>query len=245
VLALLLLSATGVVGSILSHVPCDSSEKAPGSAPLFRIARHNLWGYIDVEGRTVIPPRYQAARDFFEGLAPVLLAGRWGFIDTAGRMAIVPKYDAVRRFSEGFAAARAGHRWGYINRTGKWVIGPAFQTVRDFSEGLARAARWTNENCPDRQVLEETVLDGPGPCTWPYCRPGDAVAGFIDRTGRWAIAPAYPHAEDFREGRAAVLLGPYSWGYIDRTGMAVIPAVYMEAHGFSSGLAAVRSASRE
>lgn len=242
--ALLLLSVTGGVGSILSHSPCDSSEKAPGSAPLFRIARNNLWGYIDVEGRTVIPPRYQAARDFFEGLAPVLLAGRWGFIDTAGRMAIVPKFDAVRRFSEGVAAARAGHRWGYIDRMGTWTIRPGLQAAGDFREGLARVARWTKEECRDKRQRpdEESVLDGTRlcGCTLADCWPRDARVGFIDRTGRWAIAPVYRHAADFREGRAAVLLGAYSWGYIDRAGAAAIPAVYQEAGSFSGGLAAVR-----
>ena len=53
----------------------------------------------------VIPPSYQEARDFHEGLAAVKSGDRWGYVDYLGRIAIpfVHRVPEAGDFSEGFA----------------------------------------------------------------------------------------------------------------------------------------------
>jgi hypothetical protein len=67
------------------------------------------------------------------------------------------------------------------------VIEPRFQHVGLFSEGLAYAA-----------------LQGK--------KANDMRYGFIDTTGKWVIEPQFQRAENFSDGRAAVLFpSPYRW----------------------------------
>ena len=79
-----------------------------------RQERLELPGYVDARGKTVIPHRYNAARAFREGLAPVATDSRWGYIDVLGRMVLDALYDEARPFHEGLAAVRQEDRWGYI-----------------------------------------------------------------------------------------------------------------------------------
>lgn len=64
---------------------------------------HGLWGF-SLDGKQVIPPLYDAAFDFSEGLAAVSLAGRWFFIDPCGRVRIDCRgCSAVKPFRNGIA----------------------------------------------------------------------------------------------------------------------------------------------
>lgn len=69
------------------------------------------WGFIDKSGRFIIPPKYENADMFSEGLAAVQVSGKnpkWGFVDPKGNLVIPAKYDSVKRFSEGLAMVEGG-----------------------------------------------------------------------------------------------------------------------------------------
>lgn len=55
------------------------------SAGLLAVKRNDKWGYIDHNGRTIIPHKYTKAGQFSEGLAPVMLNDEWGYIDRSGK----------------------------------------------------------------------------------------------------------------------------------------------------------------
>ncbi len=63
--------------------------------------------------------------------------------------------------------------------------------------------------------------------------------GFMDRTGRVVIAPAFDDERDFFHGLAAVRL-PEKWGFIDETGKLVGTAGFDEVRDFIEDLAPVR-----
>ena len=101
----------------------------------------SAWGYVNPEGKVIIPPRFESALPFSEGLAAVAEAGRFGYIDGWGEYVIYPEFARARRFSEGLAAVVFSARWGYIDREGRFRINPLYEECADFSEGLA-AVRW-------------------------------------------------------------------------------------------------------
>src|SRR5262249_49255806 len=68
------------------------------------------WGFIDKTGSLVIPPRFESALSFSEGLAGVLLDGKWGFFDKTGTLVIENQFDWVERFSEGVAVVQRSSR---------------------------------------------------------------------------------------------------------------------------------------
>ncbi|MEP0872680.1 WG repeat-containing protein [Trichocoleus desertorum AS-A10] len=72
----------------------------------------------------------------------------------------------------------------------------------------------------------------------------DGRYGYIDTTGKTAIAPRFNVALPFSEGFAAVGVVPDAegtrWGYIDRQGQWLVEPQFASAKPFSAGLAAVR-----
>src|SRR6202034_4438536 len=100
------------------------------------VALRKKWGYIDTNGKRVVPCRFDAVTEFKEGLAAVCTNSsvenrRIGFIDRNGQMVIEPKFVDAYCFSEGLAAvavpdARDPNQWsyGFINKSGEWVIEP-------------------------------------------------------------------------------------------------------------------------
>lgn len=55
-------------------------------------------GYIDIDGKTVIPFIYDFAFYFFEGLAAVKKDGKWGYINPSGETVIPFIYDEANYF---------------------------------------------------------------------------------------------------------------------------------------------------
>lgn len=43
------------------------------------------YGFVDKMGKEVIPPKFDFAFRFQEGLAPVRINGKWGVIDKTGK----------------------------------------------------------------------------------------------------------------------------------------------------------------
>ena len=84
------------------------------------------YGFIDTTGKEVVPPKYDRADSFSEGLALVKLNYQYGFIDTTGKEVVPPKYDYAENFSDGLALVTLNDngKWGFIDTTGKEVVPP-------------------------------------------------------------------------------------------------------------------------
>ncbi len=68
----------------------------------------------------------------------------------------------------------------------------------------------------------------------------DGKWGFMDRTGRVVIAPAFDDERDFFHGLAAVEMAEGHWGYINEKGKLAIAALFDEVRDFIEELAPVR-----
>ena len=194
------------------------------------------WGYQDKSGTYVIPPQYDRAENFSEGLAVVAVKEKFGYIDSTGRVVIPLHFAHASSFSEGLALVYTTlginllgevegvwlfGRAGYVDHSGKFVIEPRFvEAAGDFSQGLAAFK--------------------PGASSW-----GTSKWGYLDRAGKWAIKPQFDIAGRFSEGMApvAVYLDKKSnrekWGYIDESGKLQIPAQFDGAGAFQGGVARV------
>ncbi|KXJ98055.1 MAG: KWG Leptospira [Acidobacteria bacterium OLB17] len=80
------------------------------------------YGFININGETIIEPQFDAANHFGEGLAAVKVKDKWGFIDAAAKFIIEPQFDETGVFSEGLASVAINGKWGFIDTTGKVVI---------------------------------------------------------------------------------------------------------------------------
>jgi hypothetical protein len=205
-------------------LPCAAQKRrVKNHAGLHPVAdAGGKWGFIDRTGRFRIPPRYNGAGQFSEGVAYAWLwegeRRRDGIVDADGMFTELPAvndyafifHDGLARFQTPMGQER---KYGYMDKTGRVVIPPQFSDSGHFSEGLA----WVS------------VLKGQ---KWLY--------GFIDKTGRIVIEPQFVfQPRDFVDGLAKVM-GQSSVGFIDHTGSFRITVEYEHSDdSFSEGLLAI------
>lgn len=179
--------------------------------------RSGKWGYINTQGRIVIPANFEFVQEqFSDGIAFVRVDGLYGYIDTTGKFLIPPTFFDAGTFHEGLAAAAVSAsldeknkillangdlHCGFINRFGHQAIAPKFTGARNFSEGLCAVQSGTK---------------------W----------GFINDRGDWILSPKYDNACPFSEGLAAAQIGD-KWGFIDKSGKFIIAPTFpaLDMHG--------------
>lgn len=59
------------------------------------VRRGKYWGYIDASGREIVPPRYDKAGLFYDGIATIGKGGRYGYLAADGHEIVPPQYRAV------------------------------------------------------------------------------------------------------------------------------------------------------
>lgn len=94
------------------------TEKYPNG---YLVRKGNRWGYLDRKGRQIIPPQFQSAWPFHEGLAAVQMNGRWGYINRSGRVVIGYKFSKPGNFRNGKAKVTYRGKRIYIDYSGKCV----------------------------------------------------------------------------------------------------------------------------
>lgn len=89
----------------------SQSGGAKQEIALFPFAEGEKAGYIDQTGRVAIPAKFDAALEFSDGLAAVLVGEDYGYIDKSGEIVVKPAYVMVGPFSEGMACVMIGEKW--------------------------------------------------------------------------------------------------------------------------------------
>ncbi len=82
-----------------------------------------VFGFIDKNGKTVIPFEYDALGTFLEGLAFACKDGKYGVIDTQNNVVAPFEYTRITSYSNGLAVAVKDGRAFCIDRYGKEVPG--------------------------------------------------------------------------------------------------------------------------
>ncbi len=160
-------------------------------------------GFINTEGKVVIPAHFLTTGYFVDGLAwAKTTLKRVGYIDKKGEWVIDPQFDAGKNFDpvSGLARTKTEGVWAYVNKIGKTMNMGDTETWGDFSEGLAKGKK-------------------------------EGKTGYYDKNGSWAIAPEYEGGRNFKNGFAAVKKGD-KWGFINKSGEWVIEAKYAGVKDF-------------
>jgi len=103
------------------------------NGPLARIDKKSKKGFIDVNGKIVIPTIYDDAQYYSEGLIAVRKKKLWGFIQKNGKMAVDFQFDAVYPFSGGYSKVKKKGKWSIINKDGKFMLPVNFDLLQDFN----------------------------------------------------------------------------------------------------------------
>lgn len=165
------------------------------------------------------------------------------------RVVIDYKFDEARDFHEGLAAvySKEDEAWGYVNNLGQMAIPFRLKIPEagDFSDGFAFVGDRYIDTAGNPAFEDKLFENGR-----EFVRGRAAVQsggrwGYIDMTGKFAIAPIFEDAKSFSpvENLAPVKVNGL-WGFINTEGVIKIPAQFTSANSFSEGLALVEHSSR-
>jgi hypothetical protein len=138
-----------------------------------------LYGYLNKQGKEVIPLKFESATDFNEGKAVVKLPdGKYELIDQNGKTLQSFSSSFVGNYSEGLMAFQQenGGKFGYMNEQGEVVIEPSFSGAQAFKNGSAVVN------------TDETFFR----------------YGLIDKTGKYVYEPGYNDISLLGENRVAL-----------------------------------------
>lgn len=172
------------------------------------------YGYIDLEGKEVIPCIYEYGSNFSEGYAVIqkstLYGKKWGVIDKLGNEILWNDTfdEIIGEVYEGKILVKKYERYTFVDIYGKKISDFKYFDINYFSEGLA--------------LVRNTEM-----------------VGYIDYKTKQIIPYKYVDGKKFKEGLAPVK-DKLTWNYIDKNGNVVIKGLYYEdATEFSEGIAAI------
>ena len=212
-------------------------------------------GYATSSGAFALPPVYDMAWPFVDGMAKVEVDKQVGFIDRTGRFVIPLQEKFIQTFLHGAALTtfESERKWGLVTRWGQEVLGARFKSLWGSDCGAFLA-------CEDREI---GIIDATGewvvPPTYEIAGGGfhhgyanvckDDRWGVIDGAGNVVLPLKWTYCEGIFEGRIAVYVGGErfpdnilkggQFGYCDLRGRLVIPAQWDEVAPFEGGIAGV------
>lgn len=189
-----------------------AEDFSDGLALVSNLNPHNLlYGYIDPQGKPVIPITYIKAQSFSEGFAAVQVTGKeWIYIDKTGKDAFGKTFAEAGNFSNGYAVVKLNGGKKYINTKGK--------IQKNAPKENAKEIKNTNSRITSFEENEK----------W----------GLIDSIGTVILAPKYDWIGPFSEGLAYAKLGTQGM-YIDTKGVQVFSIGNFAGKPFENGLAMV------
>ena len=193
------------------------------------VIKDSKYGFINEDGKLVIPCKYDEACNFYEGLAKVRTNDKLQLIDKYGNELCGEGYDEIGDFYEDRAYVKKNGKYGYINSKGECCIPLQFHYAADFTEGLARVKMKIGLR---RRILEFQKYFGNN---------NKYLYGFVDKNFSCnGIDCVYDDAQDFSEGLCGVAKNG-KYGFIDNKGNTVIPFMYDSVAPFVNGISVVKT----
>ncbi|HRH43260.1 MAG TPA: WG repeat-containing protein [Pyrinomonadaceae bacterium] len=211
------------------------------------------YGFIDKEGREIIPLIYDFADNFSGDLAKIgkfdAVSNKmiYGFINLKGEEIISATYEDALSFSNNLAVVKSQGKWGAIDEKGNLIIKFKYDWMDDFSDDLAAVKFGDKYSFINKSGVEILPFD----YDWagkfsngnaPVKKNGKAF--FVDQKGNQSIPFKYENADSFSEGLALVKQNGKA-GFIEKQGVEAVAFQYDNDNAkFSEGLAAVKQSGK-
>ncbi|MBN1961127.1 MAG: WG repeat-containing protein [Deltaproteobacteria bacterium] len=237
-------------------IPLQFDDAHPFIEGLAKVKQGEKWGFVAHNGQLLNGFRYDDAWFFSEGLAAIAIGDTWGYIDTKGQEVVARRYTKAFPFHNRRAAVYIASHLVFIDKHGGGVdfSHPGYYNPRPFIDGYAARMdtrigklSWYYLNTFGLSFLGTGFnTKYPLDSTFTHNFSEDlcgveigGLCGFMDRSGKFVVRPAYSKARAFSEGLAVVQWRD-KWGYINKQGMVVIPIRYNYAFSsFKKGRAEV------
>lgn len=122
-------------------IPVQNMIVPPGLNP--DTSKFMKFGFMNWDGKLVIPHRYSKASYFSGDLAVAAIEGKskddqiYGVINRRGEYVFTPQYDNIGNYSDGWAVATKNGMKGFIGQSADETIDPAYRDALPFRNGIA------------------------------------------------------------------------------------------------------------
>ncbi len=201
---------------------------------LLRIRKNDKTGFIDTAGNETIPPIFEEAEDFSEGLAIATEDEKYGYINKNGQWAINAVYDEAEAFQNGVAIVRVNKRSFVVDRTGT-VISDEFDEINNFSEGLAVVKKGGKYGAVNRlgNVIIPLEYDKLGDFSEDHAWfQRDGKYGILDRQNYITVNNEYDWVDNY--GEFIRVKKNSGYGVIDKNNQVIISFNYDRIENYSN-----------
>lgn len=199
------------------------------SEGLAAAGKGDKWGYIDAQGKVVLPFKYRGASQFSCGAGRVLTKNQgWKIIDKKGN--ILPTTEQYKKVWCSDSDEYRLRRYtldGWIVDENEWRLIWGFNdNIAIFREpNLVKHRGWILVNKANGET-KRLLFDRVGKMRNERAAVSqEGKRGFINTQGDIAIPLIYDSVSDFKQGVARVTQAGKS-GFIDTNGKAIIPMTY-------------------
>lgn len=248
----------------ISFASCAGKQESILSADMFaqELALvqngEEKYGFINEKGAEAVACTYDAAKLFFNGLAPVQKDGKWGYVNKNGEMQIAAEYDwagyfytddcAVVGVTEGLEI-----KYGLIDKKGNTLVEPNFDKIEGFyDQAKALEGKFVKKDVsivkkglkyglinmsgvyvaePEYINIEATYFGG-----YKLTRvKKDLLEGFeknvADKSGKLISSAWYEDIGDTGNDEFIPVKKDGKWGAINAKGQTVVAAAYKDMDG--------------
>ncbi len=199
----------------------DANKISGGLLPVLRNSRV---GYLNMQGREVVPVMYDMitgnqgwARPVSDGRIVVKKDGNYGVIDTSNSTVVSfsATIDEIDDYRNGVTRVRKNSTTSWLDKNGNTTNDP---NARSSNQTTKQPTTSSNTNVSSSQSERPT----PTRFTTLQPRQQDGKWGFVDDSGVTMITYSFDDARAFSEQLAGVRIGE-EWGFVNLGGELVIP----------------------
>ncbi len=219
---------------------CDY-ELLPNSIESFYEEEGRLCGFMNVDGKQIIPCKYDFVGAFREGLAVVIKEGKYGYIDKLGNEQIPCSYDGASDFREGRAVVEKDEKYGLIDRNNRLLLPFMYEDMGEMSEERVYVSKGDLYGYADLNgalVIPEKFGEAFDFFEHSAKVEEDGKYGMINRDGEYVIRPEYEDLTPITDSLILCMVDGKK-GLLTRNGTVVIEPLYEQIGAFSDGLALV------
>lgn len=94
-----------------------------------RTDQNGLCGYVDLQGNTIVPCKYETAFPFSNGVGKVGKGDKYGLVDVSGNEILPVKYDEITLWGNNLYRIKSGNSYGLISNTATVLITPKYSFI--------------------------------------------------------------------------------------------------------------------
>lgn len=211
----------------------------------------NKYGFVDVNGQFIVPPNYDNATNFSEGIAAVYLDTRWGFIDSSGKKLTPSIFEKIDNFNSGIALVKVNGVTQYLKRDGTFLNLPRkVKIYHDFNNNLAPVklkGRWGYIDTTGQMVIPaeysaiSKVTNDYVACAKYFSELNTTYWGVVNTKNETVLPFRYTKVK-INKSNIAMVNQSGTWRYYNliKKQMLPLPDIYKVVHYFNDGIARVK-----